>query len=65
MKIESGAAEDRSKPEWGELTGYDKIAVAVVEAISTNSGAVLPLNVENQGNLDCLENSDIVEVPAW
>jgi 6-phospho-beta-glucosidase len=64
MKIESGTSEDRSKPEWGELTGYDKIAVAVVEAMSSNSGKVLPLNVQNQGNLDCLENSDVVEVPC-
>ena len=38
--------------------------MAAVEAISTNAGRVLPLNVENRGNLDCLEDSDIVEVPC-
>ncbi len=64
MKIESGDSGDRVKREWGALTGYDKIAMSVVEAISSNSGIVLPLNVENQGNLDCLEDSDIVEVPC-
>ena len=64
MKIESGTSGDRKNPEWGALTGYDQIAMAVVKAISTNSGKVLPLNVENQANLDCLEDSDIVEVPC-
>ncbi len=64
MKIESGDSGDRKKPEWGALTGYDQIAMAVVEAISTNTGRILPLNVENRGNLDCLEDSDIVEIPC-
>lgn len=64
MKIESGDAEDRRKPEWGALTGYDQIAMAVVKAISSNSNIVLPLNVENRSNLGLLEDSDIVEVPC-
>ncbi len=64
MKIESGDSGDRKKPEWGALTGYDQIAMAVVAAISSNSNIVLPLNVENRSNLDCLEDSDIVEVPC-
>ena len=64
MKIESGDSGDRKKPEWGALTGYDRIAMATVEAISSNSNKILPLNVENRANLDCLEDSDIVEVPC-
>jgi len=64
MKIESGDTGDRKQPDWGELTGYDQIAMSVVGAISSNSNIVLPLNVENRGNLDCLEDDDIVEVPC-
>jgi 6-phospho-beta-glucosidase len=49
---------------WASLTGYDKIALSVVRAISTNSGAIIPLNVINSGNLSCLEHGDVVEVPC-
>jgi 6-phospho-beta-glucosidase len=45
------------------LTGYDKIALSVVRAIHFNTGAVIPLNVRNNGNLP-LEAEDCVEVPC-
>ena len=64
MKIESGETGDRKQPEWGALTGYDQIAMSVVGAIAGNSNIVLPLNVENRGNLDCLDDGDMVEVPC-
>jgi 6-phospho-beta-glucosidase len=72
LQIESGAASitcpersgGRAHSPWAELTGYDKIALAVVRAIHTNSGAIIPLNVTNNGNLPELQDSDVVEVPC-
>ncbi|MGH8429257.1 MAG: 6-phospho-beta-glucosidase, partial [Solimonas sp.] len=43
--------------------GYDKIALSVVRAIHFNTGAVIPLNVHNNGNLP-LADDDCVEVPC-
>ena len=42
--------------------GYDKIALQTVQAIQNNSGALLPLNVRNAGNLPELDDDDTVEV---
>lgn len=64
MQIESGAPASLSRSPWAELTGYDKIALSVVRAIHFNSGAIIPLNVSNRGNLPELEADDVVEVPC-
>src|SRR5262245_18692055 len=65
MQIESGAAPSRpASSPWNGPTGYDRIALAVVEAIHTSSGAIIPLNVANRGNLPELEDDDVVEVPC-
>jgi 6-phospho-beta-glucosidase len=63
MQIESGAAAPLAASLWSALTGYDKIALAVVRAIHFNTGAVIPLNVRNNGNLP-LAADDCVEVPC-
>lgn len=64
MQIESGAAAPPARSPWAELTGYDKIALAVVRAIHFNSNAIIPLNVQNNGNLPELEAGDTVELPC-
>jgi 6-phospho-beta-glucosidase len=64
MQLETGSAAAPTTSPWASLTGYDKIALSVVQAIHTNSGAIIPLNVLNSGNLSCLEHGDIVEVPC-
>jgi 6-phospho-beta-glucosidase len=63
MQIESGSAVALAASPWATLTGYDKIALSVVRAIHFNTGAVIPLNVRNNGNLP-LEPDDCVEVPC-
>lgn len=63
MQIESGSPSALAASPWGALTGYDKIALSVVRAIHFNTGAVIPLNVRNAGNLP-LEHDDCVEVPC-
>lgn len=64
MQIESGATAPAAASPWTALTGYDKIALSVVRAIHFNSGAVIPLDVPNRGNLSFLADEDIVEVPC-
>lgn len=46
------------------LTGYDKIAVSVIEALHRNSGTLIPLSVLNHGNISGLRDDDVVEVPC-
>jgi len=64
MTLEAEAVSGPSDSPWASLTGYDKIALAVVRAIHFNTGAVIPLNVRNQGNLPDLEVDDVIEVPC-
>lgn len=64
MQIESGASAPREKSPWAEVTGYDRIALNTVRAIHFNSNAIIPLNVDNRGNLPDLADDDVVEVPC-
>jgi 6-phospho-beta-glucosidase len=64
MQIESGQKQPRPKNPWGELSGYDRIALHTVQGIHFDSNAVIPLNVDNRGNLPELEDTDVVEVPC-
>jgi alpha-galactosidase/6-phospho-beta-glucosidase family protein len=64
MQIESGRPEPRVKSPWGELSGYDRIALNTVRGIHFNANAIIPLNVENRGNMPDLEDDDVVEVPC-
>jgi 6-phospho-beta-glucosidase len=64
MQLESGSDEALAPPPAAAVTGYDKIALAVVRAIHFDSAAVIPLDVPNQGNLGDLEDDDVVEVPC-
>lgn len=64
MQIESGTTGPRPRSPWGELTGYDKIALNTVRGIHLGNNAVIPLNVENRGNLPDLADDDVIEVPC-
>lgn len=64
MQIETGATTARIKPDWAELSGYDRIALMTMRAIVHNQGAVIPLDVANRGTLPFLDAEDIVEVPC-
>jgi 6-phospho-beta-glucosidase len=64
MQAESGSATPLPPPAATVLTGYDKIALAVVRAIHTNGHTILPLNVRNGSVLPDLEPDDFVEVPC-
>jgi 6-phospho-beta-glucosidase len=64
MTLETGETKPRIKPDWAELSGYDKIALMTMRAIVHNQGAIIPLDVANYGTLPFLDNDDIVEVPC-
>ena len=64
MQLETGTTTPRVKPDWAELSGYDRIALMTISAIAGNTGAVIPLDLPNRGTLPFLEDEDIVEVPC-
>lgn len=64
MQLETGVTTPRIKPDWAELSGYDRIALMTMRAIVHNQGAIIPLDVANRGTLPFLEDEDIVEVPC-
>ena len=64
MTLETGETKPRIKPDWAELSGYDRIALMTMRAIVHNQGAIIPLDVANYGTLPFLDNDDIVEVPC-
>ena len=64
MQLESGGRPSAAVSPWAALTGYDKIALAVVRAVYFNANALIPLSVANSGNIPALEVADVVEVPC-
>ncbi len=46
------------------MTGYDMIALNTVRAIHFIDNAIIPLNVENRGNLPELAGDDVIEIPC-
>ena len=65
MQIESGAAPSAARVvAASQSSGYDKIALSVVRAIHRNLDAIIPLSVENRGNIPSLMDRDVIEVPC-
>jgi 6-phospho-beta-glucosidase len=64
MQIESGQPAPNLPSPWAQLTGYDRIAFDVMHAIVYDTGAVIPLNVRNDGNIPDLAPDDVIEVPC-
>ncbi|WP_370614306.1 6-phospho-beta-glucosidase [Mumia sp. Pv 4-285] len=68
---ETYMAEGRASTDAGERDhedldggGYDRVALALMSAISADEGAGLVLNVPNDGTLDALDRDAIIEVPC-
>jgi 6-phospho-beta-glucosidase len=61
FQLESGTVGHQGVPE---LTGYDKIGVAVARAIHFDTGEEIAVNVANRGCLSDLEADDVIEVPS-
>ena len=64
MSLETGAARTSPPDLWERAAGYDRIALAVMTAIHRDTHAVLPVDVENLGAVEGLEDTDVVEAPC-
>jgi 6-phospho-beta-glucosidase len=64
MQLETGVDTRRTRPDWAELSGYDRIALMTMRAIVHDQGAMIPLDVANRRTLPFLGVDDIVEVPC-
>jgi 6-phospho-beta-glucosidase len=64
LEGEGDAARFNAPSEAALLSGYDKIAVSVIDAIHRNMGSLIPLSVANEGNIAGLHGNDVVEVPC-
>ncbi|MBI3961166.1 MAG: 6-phospho-beta-glucosidase [Deinococcus sp.] len=65
MKAETGQRiAPTPPPESEEGSGYDEVALGVVQAISRDQGRIMTLNVPNQGAMRELSSDDVVEVPC-
>lgn len=63
MQLETAAARQHHHGRFFQ-TGYDAIALKVLEGIYFNTNETIVLNVPNRGNISDLEYDDIVEVPC-
>lgn len=66
FSIEATAGERRKENQelYSEFSGYERIALLVLQALHAVSPAVIPLTVRNAGALADLEFHDAVEVPC-
>jgi len=70
MQLESGSyaatlPQRTLDPAWRpQMSGYDRIALAVVRAIHFNTNDIIPLSVVNRGSLPDLHDQDVVEIPC-
>jgi len=64
MQIESGSERPAAPSPPSQMSGYDKIALAVVRSIHFDANAIIPLSVRNRGNIPDLLDDDVVEVPC-
>ena len=64
LEGEGDAARFNAPSEAALLSGYDKIAVSVIDAIHRNTGSLIPLSVANESNIAGLHGDDVVEVPC-
>jgi 6-phospho-beta-glucosidase len=61
----SGAAPVLRPQLYATAAGYDRIALAVMSAIHSDAGGIIPLDVDNRGAIGDLEDDDVVEVPCF
>jgi 6-phospho-beta-glucosidase len=65
MRIESGSRPLLERNGGEEVvSGYERIALAVVRAIVQDSGDVITVDVANNGAMAELEDEDVIEVPS-
>lgn len=66
FSIEATAGELRKDGQalYSQFSGYERIAILVLQALHSNSKAPIPLTVRNNGSLEDLAATDAVELPC-
>lgn len=66
FSIEATAGERRKRKQelYSNFSGYERIAMLVLQALHSQRPAVIPLTVRNQNALEDLEEDDAVELPC-
>jgi len=66
FSIEATAGERRTVNQelYSQFSGYERIAMLVLQALHSTSPRSIPITVRNNGALEDLENNDAVELPC-
>jgi 6-phospho-beta-glucosidase len=64
IEATAGATKREDLELYSQFSGYDRIAVLVLEALHTATPSVIPLTVRNGGALGDLDADDAVELPC-
>ena len=66
FSIEATAGERRRENQelYSEFSGYERIALLVLQALQSDASSMIPLTVRNEGALEDLDKNDAVELPC-
>jgi 6-phospho-beta-glucosidase len=66
FSIEATAGERREENRglYSQFSGYERIALLVLQALHSESPSLIPLTIPNQGALEDLDSNDAVELPC-
>jgi len=64
IEATAGAARKENQQLYSEFSGYERIALLVLQALHSKEPKLVPLTVRNGGALPDLESNDAVELPC-
>jgi 6-phospho-beta-glucosidase len=64
IEATAGQKQRESQELYSEFSGYERIAVLVLQALSADKPSLIPLTVRNGGALSDLDANDAVELPC-
>ncbi len=64
IEATAGAKKKESQELYSEFSGYERIAMLVLQALSSDKPSLIPLTVRNGKALEDLEANDAVELPC-
>src|SRR5207248_601371 len=66
FSIEATAGDSRNENQelYSQFSGYERIALLVLQGLHSKSPSLIPLTVRNDGALEDLEAEDAVELPC-
>lgn len=64
LEATAGEKRDEERPLYSQFSGYERIAVSLLDALASKTAKTIPLTVRNDGALADLEPGDSVELPC-